>query len=84
MNVDCAGCVGNPHACGDCSIGFLLGPVMTVTGTGSGEPEAVEMVDAIAVFAATGMLSGLRAIPGVRPGPVGEDGLAQLSGRMVG
>lgn len=63
MNVDCAGCIGHPHACGDCSIGLLLGPVVSVTsGDDQGNGRDSEMSAAIAVFAASGMLPGLRSV----------------------
>ena len=89
MNIDCAGCAGNPHACDGCSIGLLLGPVVSVTSYDAPDPgtaaesviaeeaSAAEMTEAIAVFAATGMLAGLRSVPDagdVRAGRGGAGG----------
>ena len=74
MNVDCAACVGNPRSCGDCSIGLLLGPIVTATkaagpgydgdveGYGRDGGSEAEMTHAIALFVASGMLPGLRAV----------------------
>ncbi|TWS19654.1 hypothetical protein FK529_10820 [Tsukamurella asaccharolytica] len=54
LHVDCSTCPGKPRACGDCSVGFLLGPPVTAV---------PGLNDAIAAFANEGMLPRLRVVP---------------------
>lgn len=72
LHIDCSTCPVKPRACGDCAVGFLLGPVVAaappVGGAGDGpdgpsitvEPD---LSDAIAAFANEGMLPRLRVVP---------------------
>lgn len=66
--VDCSTCPAKPRACGDCSVGFLLGPAAGLAS--SDEPSVTASVtadpalsDAIATFAGEGMLPHLRVVP---------------------
>ncbi|NMD57745.1 MULTISPECIES: hypothetical protein [Tsukamurella] len=72
LHVDCSTCPAKPRACGDCSVGFLLGPVVVAApavpgaADGAGSPAVtVEpgLSDAIAAFANEGMLPRLRVVP---------------------
>lgn len=69
LHIDCSTCPAKPRACVDCSIGFLLGPVVAVApgpDVPAGEDEAASEPDlnvAIAQFAGAGMLPHLRAVP---------------------
>ena len=67
LHVDCATCPAKPRACGDCSVGFLLGPVV-VAAPAAASPLAPMITaepglnDAIAAFASEGMLPRLRVL----------------------
>ncbi len=65
LHVDCSTCPGAPRACGDCSVGLLLGPVLSVAPPPRPVTEHPEpgLNDAIATFAGAGMLPGLRVVP---------------------
>lgn len=69
LHVDCSTCPAKPRACGDCAVGFLLGPVVVATppvpGPGGGGASVTEpgLSDAIAAFANEGMLPRLRVVP---------------------
>ncbi|MCA0157530.1 hypothetical protein LB823_15155 [Tsukamurella sp. M9C] len=70
LHIDCSTCPAKPRACGDCSVGFLLGPVVVSAPTGpgpggSGDASVTEpgLSDAIAAFANEGMLPRLRVVP---------------------
>ncbi|CAM3854496.1 hypothetical protein ACXYTP_14100 [Tsukamurella ocularis] len=72
LHVDCSTCPARPRACGDCAVGFLLGPVVVAAPTGPaavegpGEPPVTAepgLSDAIAAFANEGMLPRLRVVP---------------------
>lgn len=76
LHVDCSTCPAKPRACGDCSVGFLLGPVVVAAssaappapgaGGGSGSASVAAepgLSDAIAAFANEGMLPRLRVVP---------------------
>lgn len=73
--VDCSACPAKPRACGDCSVGFLLGPVVVAApAIPAGAADHAEVTvdsmvtedrglgDAIAVFANEGMLPRLRVV----------------------
>lgn len=74
LHVDCSTCPAKPRACGDCSVGFLLGPVVVAApapadaptpagGTGDSMVTADPgLSDAIAAFANEGMLPRLRVV----------------------
>lgn len=74
--VDCSTCPAKPRACGDCSVGFLLGPAAGLASSDEpfdepfDEPSVTASVtadpalsDAIATFAGEGMLPHLRVVP---------------------
>ncbi|CAM3116733.1 hypothetical protein [Tsukamurella hominis] len=67
LHVDCSTCPAKPRACGDCAVGFLLGPVVVAAPPVSGpDDDSVTdpgLSDAIAAFANEGMLPGLRVVP---------------------
>ena len=71
LHVDCSTCPAKPRACGDCAVGFLLGPVVVAAppvrgpGGGAGGAPVTEpgLSDAIAAFANEGMLPRLRVVP---------------------
>lgn len=70
LHIDCSTCPAKPRACGDCAVGFLLGPVVVAAppapGTGgAGRASVTEpgLSDAIAAFANEGMLPRLRVVP---------------------
>ncbi|GAA1076938.1 hypothetical protein [Tsukamurella spumae] len=67
LHVDCSTCPGEPRACGDCSVGFLLGPVVAAAPPVEAPPAPVIVAepglnDAIAAFASQGMLPRLRVV----------------------
>lgn len=75
LHVDCSTCPAKPRACGDCAVGFLLGPVVLAAPSPPAPPSrgtaevAIEITpepnlnDAIATFADAGMLPRLRVVP---------------------
>ncbi|CAM3769310.1 MULTISPECIES: hypothetical protein [Tsukamurella] len=69
LHIDCSTCPAKPRACGDCSVGFLLGPVVSVAPEAAPAPEAglevtpePDLNVAIAHFADAGMLPHLRVV----------------------
>ncbi|RDH12021.1 hypothetical protein [Tsukamurella pulmonis] len=61
LHIDCSTCPAKPRACGDCSVGFLLGPLeVPADPTVTADPD---LSDAIAAFAGEGMLPRLRVVP---------------------
>ncbi|KXP04446.1 hypothetical protein HWD35_13350 [Tsukamurella tyrosinosolvens] len=72
LHVDCSTCPAKPRACGDCAVGFLLGPVVVAAppvpgaAEGRGGPSVTAepgLSDAIAAFVNEGMLPRLRVVP---------------------
>ncbi len=63
--VDCSTCPAKPRACGECSVGFLLGPALVAPSFAAPVTEAADpdLSDAIATFAEEGMLPRLRVVP---------------------
>jgi len=74
LHVDCSTCPAKPRACGDCSVGFLLGPVVVAAPTAADVSPPAQVADgsmvtadpglsdAIAAFASEGMLPRLRVV----------------------
>ncbi len=59
LHIDCSTCPAKPRACGDCAVGFLLGPVVAAAPEVTVEPG---LSDAIAAFASEGMLPRLKMV----------------------